>query len=193
MSLKQSERSHKMISHLGLVRMVIHRHFRYQIEAGVAEEEDLFSEGCIGLLKAVDRFDPNKFVDGGIPKFSTYAVPFIWGTIRHYLRDRCQPAGIKMNRNDTANKVYAQVCSLDVFNLDKLEALGQYERVEDDRLWVEELLERLPQRQKTVLAMNFFEGCTQKEVAQRLGVSESTAVRDKSLALEKLKKMVNVA
>ncbi len=47
-----------------------------------AEYDDLFQYGCLGLLKAVDRFDP------GYPvKFSTYAVPVIMGEIRRYLRD----------------------------------------------------------------------------------------------------------
>lgn len=46
------------------------------------EKEDLFQVGCIGLIKAVDRFDPGRGV-----KFSTYAVPVILGEIRAYLRD----------------------------------------------------------------------------------------------------------
>ncbi len=45
------------------------------------ESEDLFQVGCIGLLKAVDRFDFTKQV-----KFSTYAVPVILGEIKMYLR-----------------------------------------------------------------------------------------------------------
>lgn len=44
--------------------------------------DDLFQIGCIGLLKAVDNFNP----DLGV-RFSTYAVPMIMGEIRRYLRD----------------------------------------------------------------------------------------------------------
>ncbi|SHJ79914.1 RNA polymerase, sigma subunit, RpsG/SigG [Anaerobranca californiensis DSM 14826] len=44
--------------------------------------DDLFQIGCIGLLKAVDNFNPELGV-----KFSTYAVPMIMGEIRRYLRD----------------------------------------------------------------------------------------------------------
>lgn len=47
-----------------------------------ADPEDLFQLGCIGLLKAVDRFDLSFDV-----RFSTYAVPLILGEIRRYLRD----------------------------------------------------------------------------------------------------------
>ena len=44
--------------------------------------DDLFQVGCIGLIKAIDNFDPVHEV-----KFSTYAVPMIIGEIRRYLRD----------------------------------------------------------------------------------------------------------
>ncbi|HYG59362.1 MAG TPA: SigB/SigF/SigG family RNA polymerase sigma factor, partial [Symbiobacteriaceae bacterium] len=43
---------------------------------------DLYQLGCIGLLKAVDRFDLSYDV-----RFSTYAVPLILGEIRRHLRD----------------------------------------------------------------------------------------------------------
>lgn len=47
-----------------------------------AEFDDLYQWGCLGLLKAIDRFDPDYPV-----QFSTYAVPVIMGEIRRYLRD----------------------------------------------------------------------------------------------------------
>ena len=47
-----------------------------------AEYDDLFQYGCMGLLKAIDRFDPDYPV-----QFSTYAVPVIMGEIRRFLRD----------------------------------------------------------------------------------------------------------
>ena len=44
--------------------------------------DDLFQVGCVGLVKAVDRFNVEMDV-----KFSTYAVPMILGELRRYLRD----------------------------------------------------------------------------------------------------------
>ena len=44
--------------------------------------DDLFQVGCVGLLKAISNFDPDKNV-----RFSTYGVPMIAGEIRRYLRD----------------------------------------------------------------------------------------------------------
>lgn len=44
--------------------------------------DDLFQVGCVGLIKAIDNFNPDMQV-----KFSTYGVPMIIGEIRRYLRD----------------------------------------------------------------------------------------------------------
>lgn len=62
---------------LGLVHLCANR-FRGR---GV-EYEELYSAGCLGLLKAVKAFDPERGV-----KFSTYAVPVILGEIKRLFRD----------------------------------------------------------------------------------------------------------
>lgn len=46
------------------------------------DSEELFQVGCIGLIKAVDRFDASYEV-----AFSTYAVPMITGEIKRFFRD----------------------------------------------------------------------------------------------------------
>lgn len=46
------------------------------------EYEDIFQIGCMGLVKAINNFDPAYNV-----KFSTYAVPMIMGEIKRFLRD----------------------------------------------------------------------------------------------------------
>ncbi len=62
---------------LGLVHLCANR-FRGR---GI-EYDDLYSAGCIGLLKAVKAFDSGRGV-----KFSTYAVPVILGEIKRLFRD----------------------------------------------------------------------------------------------------------
>ena len=62
---------------LGLVRHIVKRF------AGRGYDmEDLFQIGCIGLIKAIDKFDLSYEV-----RFSTYAVPMITGEIKRFLRD----------------------------------------------------------------------------------------------------------
>ncbi len=62
---------------LGLVHLCANR-FRGR---GV-EYDDLYSAGCIGLMKAVNAFDTKRGV-----RFSTYAVPVILGEIKRLFRD----------------------------------------------------------------------------------------------------------
>ena len=84
-------------SHLPLVKAVARRY------AGPdAELDDLVQVGAVGLIKASDRFDPDRGV-----AFATFATPTIEGEIRHHLRDRgsamriprrLQRLGRKVNR-----------------------------------------------------------------------------------------------
>ena len=61
--------------------------------------DDLFQVGCIGLMKAINNFDPDKQV-----RFSTYGVPMIAGEVRRYLRDN---SAIRVSRSirDVAYRV----------------------------------------------------------------------------------------
>ena len=58
--------------------------------------DDLFQVGCIGLIKAIDNFDPAQEV-----RFSTYGVPMIIGEIRRYLRDN-NAIRVSRSMRDTA-------------------------------------------------------------------------------------------
>jgi len=62
---------------MGLVWSVVKRFYNRG-----HEPDDLFQVGCIGMLKAVQRFDTSFEV-----KFSTYAVPVIMGEIKRFIRD----------------------------------------------------------------------------------------------------------
>ena len=90
------ERARQMLieGNLRLVLSVIQRF------SGRGENpDDLFQVGCIGLMKAINNFDPTKQV-----KFSTYGVPMIAGEIRRYLRDNA-PIRVSRSIRDVAYKV----------------------------------------------------------------------------------------
>jgi RNA polymerase sigma-B factor len=50
---------------------------------GAESFEDLLQVGCLGMIRAIERFD----LDKG-HAFSSFAIPYIRGEIRHYLRDK---------------------------------------------------------------------------------------------------------
>lgn len=70
-------REEMITNNLGLVHSIANR-FRSR----GADYDDLFQAGCVGLIKAVDRFDADKGY-----QFSTYAVPVIMGEIKRIFRD----------------------------------------------------------------------------------------------------------
>lgn len=82
-------------NNMGLVHSIARRFQNRGVEM-----EDLIQIGCIGLLKAIDKFDTSYDV-----RFSTYAVPMITGEIKRFLRD---DGMVKVSRSlkETAAKVY---------------------------------------------------------------------------------------
>ena len=87
----KSARDQVVRENLGLIRYSIKRF----VGRGY-DSEDLYQIGCMGLLKAVDRFDETYDVC-----FSTYAVPMIQGEIRRFMRD---DGMVKVNRTIKMNQ-----------------------------------------------------------------------------------------
>lgn len=83
--------------HMGLVHSCC-KHFTGR---GV-EYEELFSAGCLGLAKAVERFDESRGL-----KFSTYAVPVILGEIKRIFRDG---GSVRVSR--TLKELSVKICRL---------------------------------------------------------------------------------
>lgn len=73
----KASRDQILMENTGLIWSIVRRFLNRGHEG-----EDLFQIGCIGMLKAIDRFDTSFNV-----VFSTYAVPMITGEIRRFLRD----------------------------------------------------------------------------------------------------------
>ena len=88
---RKEARDRMVQGNLRLVLSVIQRF------AGRGENpDDLFQVGVIGLIKAIDNFDPELDV-----RFSTYGVPMIIGEVRRFLRDN-NPIRVSRSMRDTA-------------------------------------------------------------------------------------------
>src|SRR6187549_3749049 len=71
--------------------------------------DDLFQVACLGLVKAIDRFDLTRDV-----AFSSYAVPTILGEIKRYFRDRTWAVRVPRDLQELALKVDKAVAQLSI-------------------------------------------------------------------------------
>lgn len=92
-SLSQAQLEQIVAEHTGLVKSVALRLSHVYGE----EAEDLIQIGYIGLIKAAERFEPERGL-----KFSTYAVPLITGEIKSQLRDH---GSLKVSRSIKSDAV----------------------------------------------------------------------------------------
>ena len=196
--------------------------------------DDLFQVGCVGLIKAIDNFDPTHLV-----KFSTYGVPMIAGEIRRYLRDN---SALRVSRSmrDTAYRVLqakerltaekgrepdvqeiAAALELSrsevVFAMDAIcdpvslyepvytasgESITVMDQVGDskntDEQWLmqialDQAMRTLSGREKHILALRFFDGRTQMEVAGEIGISQAQVSRLEKNAIGQIKKQIGTS
>lgn len=196
-----------------------HRGLAYHLAERYAEKgvdrDDLRQIAVVGLVKAVERFDP----DHGTA-FATFARPYITGELKHHFRDATWSVGVprglkelhgkirrarpvltqRLTRPPTVEEI-AQHLGEDVD--DVLEALdaGAAHRTrpvdhapgaEDDTmiagevpkesergfghversLLVRDLLDQLPDRERRILELRFYEEMTQREIAEEIGISQ---------------------
>lgn len=192
------------------------------------EQEDLFQIGCIGLIKAVDKFDTSYDV-----KFSTYAVPMITGEIKRFLRD---DGMIKISRSLKENAVKAaraieefrkenmrepaideiakmtgllpeeivmafeassEVESIykviyqgdgnEMELIDKLEEKRNFNEELINSITLNDLVEALPEKEKKIIKMRYFEEKTQTDIAGELGISQVQVSRLEKKILSAMK------
>ena len=190
---------------LNLVRSVVQR-FGLRGE----EWDDLFQTGCIGLIKAIQRFDCTRAV-----RFSTYAVPLIIGELKQYFRDNQrihvsrslkelaqrvrmmeQSLWDKLNREPTVQEIAQE--SLDEPQGGSADSVTLLEMIASDvtrpddieRIFLREQLSMLSLRDREILMMRFWHDKTQQEVAKRLGISQVQVSRLEKKAILLLRKKV---
>lgn len=84
--------------YLPTVRQIAKRYSRVNPESF----EDLLQVGCVGLLKAAKAYDPNR---ENKASFKTFALCYIKGEIRHYLRDHASLVQIPRRLNEISTKI----------------------------------------------------------------------------------------
>ena len=193
--------------------------------------EDLIQVGCIGLIKAIDRFD----IDRGV-ELTTYATPNIIGEIKRHFRDKgwsvrvprglqelnarlsrlIEELTVQLERSPTiaelakaagvqeeevlealeTGQAYATLSlsapagGQENSDLDPLESLGQEEHeyeVSEDRAVLAPGLRVLDERERRILHLRFFEGLTQSQIAQQVGISQMHVSRLIRRSLEKIR------
>ena len=194
-------RNRLVAENLGLVHAVTRR-----FEHRGHDREELFQIGCIGLMKAIDKFDVSLQL-----AFSTYAVPMITGEIRRFLRDDgmvkveelAEAAGLEheeivlaLEANREVASIYQPVYERDgeeLLLIDQMEGSGgqSAEREEPEKeavlnhILVEQLLETVGERERRLLQLRYYEGKTQCEVAELLSMSQVQVSRlEKKLLLQ---------
>ena len=179
----------------GIKRTLIERNLRLVVyiakkfENTATNVEDLISIGTIGLIKAVNTFDPGKNI-----KLATYASRCIENEILMHLR--------------RSSKIKAEVSFDEPLNVDwdgnellLSDILGTegdiiYQQIEDEvnKDLLDEALEQLSLRERRIMEMRFGlltgKEMTQKEVADHLGISQSYISRLEKKIILRLKKEI---
>ena len=148
--------------------------------------EDLISIGTIGLIKAVGTFRLEKNI-----KLATYASRCIENEILMHIRKIAGQKG-EVSLDEPINTDWDgnELLLSDVLGTDGDTVLRELEDSVDLQL-LREALARLPARDRGIVAMRFGldgqKALTQKEVADRLGISQSYISRLEKRIMEKLK------
>jgi RNA polymerase sigma-B factor len=153
--------------------------------------EDLIQVGSIGLIKAVDRFQPERGVELG-----AFAIPTIVGEIKRHLRDRVWPVSVprQIRESRRVSEFVAEGPSLGDPN-EPPGALSESERAHElceDRVLLALAFRALDERELRVLHLRFFEGLTQTEIGRAVGMSQIQVSRLLKRALEKMRSELGV-
>ncbi len=153
------------------------------------QAEDLISIGTIGLIKAVNTFDPEKKI-----KLATYASRCIENEILMYLRRSCK-LKLEVSLDEPLNVDWDgnELLLSDILGTDGEEVSRDLEDEVDRRLlWA--ALGRLNSRERRIVELRFGLGeqppRTQKQVADAMGISQSYISRLEKRIMDHLKREI---
>jgi len=159
-------------------------------------QEELMQVGYVGLLKAINNFDPA--VGSNL---AAYAQPCISGEIKRHFRDKRWQVRVKRSAQELrldaqrADMVF-QASSLDAPVSDGPDTANLADLVGADDPQLEHTLDMeavwthwrdLPERQQRLLMMRFYGNMTQTEIGERLGISQMHVSRLLAGALDYLR------
>ena len=153
--------------------------------------EDLTSIGTIGLIKAVNTFCPSKNI-----KLATYASRCIENEILMYLR-KISSQKLEISLDEPLNTDWDgnELMLADVLGSEGDEINREVEENDDKRVLLE-IIEKLPEREKQIITLRFGIGekeeLTQKQVADKLGISQSYISRLEKRIIKKISKKMNL-
>ena len=148
--------------------------------------EDLFQIGNIGFIKAAKRFKP----EYGF-RLSTFAVPYISGEIKKFIRDDRM---IKVSRSmkkdlkisiESINEVFADNGKEE--KVERIVSKADEQNRIIDKIVIDELVDKLSLRDRTIIKLRYFKEKTQDEVAKVLGISQVQVSRIEKRILENMK------
>ncbi|MCX4303907.1 MAG: sigma-70 family RNA polymerase sigma factor [Clostridia bacterium] len=144
------------------------------------ETEDLYQIACMGFIKAVKRFDKTYKV-----KLSTYAVPYILGEIKKFIRD---DGIIKISRSVKELGFKVLMESINDGNSER-KIFSEFDEQSKivDKITIEELVENLNMRDRKIIKLRFYGEKTQMQVAKILGISQVQVSRIEKRILKDMK------
>lgn len=176
----------KLIEHN--LRLVVYISRKFE-NTGV-DADDLISIGTIGLIKAINSFRTDKNI-----KLATYASRCIENEILMYLR-RTVKLKSEVSFDEPLNTDFEgnELLLSDILGTDSETVYGGVEASVEKEL-LKEALKKLPERERRIMYMRFGLGgqeeMTQKDVADRLGISQSYISRLEKKIIERLKKEIS--
>lgn len=167
------------------LRLVTHIVKKYQ--NAQEDTEDLISIGTIGLIKAIDTYDASKG-----KKLGTYAAKCIENELLMHFRGKkkyCRDISIQepIGTDRDGNEIHL----LDIMESDLPSAYEQFVLKEDTKKLLTFMPQVLTPRELRILTLRYGLGnkkeLTQRETAQRIGISRSYVSRIEKTALDKLR------
>lgn len=168
------------------LRLVAHIVKKYTITE--KEVEDLISIGTIGLIKAIDTFDPEKGI-----KLATYAARCIENELLMWYRSqRKQSKEVYLNDSIGADREGNEISLIDIIETEDEDVAERMER-EERVVRVRQLINKcLTEREIQIICLRYGLNAsgrevTQREIATMYGISRSYVSRIEKKALQKLR------